>query len=109
MPDDDLPTDPPRTTSAPDTDRNEASAERGLIEARREKAREVRELAVALHNPRWNPFANDVKPTEGARTVDVAAARALADAARDAAGRYDDARVRQAAGDARLHVRGRVM
>jgi lysyl-tRNA synthetase class 2 len=109
MPDDDLPTDPPRMSNVPDTDRTEATAERGLIEARREKARQVRALATELADPRWNPFANDVKPTAGARTVDVAEARALADAARDPAGRYDDARVRQTAGDARLHLRGRVM
>ena len=108
MPDDDMPTDPSRMSHVPDADRNERSAERGLIETRREKAREVRRLAGVLRDPRFNPFANDVKPSPGARTVDVDQARALAAAARDAAGRYDDARVRQAAGDARLHVRGRV-
>ena len=109
MPDDEQPTEPSRTTTVPDTDRSEASPEHGIIEARRAKARDVRSLAVALKDPTRNPFANDVKPRLGGRTVDIGDARALAEAAKDAAGKYDDASVRRAAGDKPLHVRGRVM
>ena len=93
----------------PAPDRAETSPERGLIEARREKAGTIRKLAKDQNDPRWNPFANDVGPQIGGRTVDVREARALGEAGLSAGGRYDDARVRQAAGEGVLHVRGRVM
>jgi lysyl-tRNA synthetase, class II len=83
------------------SERETGTAEQAIIDARRAKAEATRARGA-------NPFANDVKPRLGGRTVDVAAARATADAARDASGRYDEARVRAAAGDALFHVRGRV-
>jgi lysyl-tRNA synthetase class 2 len=78
------------------------SSEDAIIDARRAKAASVRDRGD-------NPFANDGRATLGGRTCDIAAARAVADGARDAAGRYDEAKVRAAAGEALLHVRGRVI
>jgi lysyl-tRNA synthetase, class II len=110
MPDDEMPTDPSRTTSVPDTDRSDTSPERAIMDARREKARLIREVAKVGDRPEWNPFANDVKPRlEGGRTIDIGDARALAEAAKDGGGKYDDASVRRAAGEKPLHVRGRVV
>jgi len=85
-------------------------AEEAIIDARRAKASAVRERGD-------NPFANasdsgaagDRAPRHGGRTVDIAEARAIAEAAKDPAGRYEEGAVRAAAGDARLHVRGRVI
>jgi lysyl-tRNA synthetase class 2 len=79
-----------------------SSPEHAILAARRAKADRVRERGES-------PFANDVTPRLGGRTCDVAAARSLADAARDTAGRYDEAAVRAAAGSALLHVRGRIV
>ncbi|HXX68081.1 MAG TPA: amino acid--tRNA ligase-related protein [Polyangiaceae bacterium] len=79
-----------------------ASAEQALIEARRTKADRVRARGQ-------QPFANDVIPRLGSETRDVAALRAAADVARDAAGRYDEARVSACAGGAMFHVRGRII
>ncbi len=95
-------TDEGRVTQVPATDREGGSAEDAIIQARRAKAAHVRER-------RENPFANDVRPRLGSRTIDIADARALGDAARDASGRYDETRVREAAGADLLHVRGRVI
>ena len=67
-------------------ERHGASAEDAIIEARRAKAGEVRARGE-------NPFANDQHPRLGGRTVDIAQARSLAAAARDTAGRYDEAAV----------------
>src|SRR5580704_8376521 len=78
------------------------SAEDAIIDARRAQAQAVRDRGA-------NPFANDVTARVGGRTSDIADARAIVVAARDPAGRYDEGRVRSIAGDARLHVRGRVM
>src|SRR5277367_2262906 len=78
------------------------SAEDAIIDARRSKA-------DALRGRGENPFANDVTPRFGGRTSDIGDARDTADAAKDAAGRYDEALVRSAAGGTTLHVRGRVM
>jgi lysyl-tRNA synthetase, class II len=86
-------------------------AEEAIIAARRAKASAIRERGD-------NPFANasdgarapgERAARPGGRTVDIAEARAIADAARDPAGRYEERAVRAAAGDARLHVRGRVI
>jgi lysyl-tRNA synthetase class 2 len=85
--------DEPKTPKGPESD---------IIDARRAKAERVRARGD-------NPFANDVAPRLGARTLDVAGARALADAARDAAGRYDEARVRALSEGSLLHVRGRII
>lgn len=91
-----------RTSKVPDTDRDSRSAEDSIVEARRTKAERLRERGE-------NPFANDVRPRVGGTTLDIAQARALADAARDPAGKYDEARVRATAGDRVLHVHGRVI
>src|SRR5580698_9148282 len=82
--------------------RQPPSAEDAIIDARRAKAAVVRDRGD-------NPFANDGAPRLGGRTVDLDEARAMVGAARDAAGRYDESSVRAIAGDARLHVRGRVI
>ncbi len=84
------------------TERETGTAEQAIIDARRGKAESTRARGE-------NPFANDVTARLGGRTVDVAEARALAESARDGAGKYDEARVRAAAGEALVHVRGRVM
>jgi len=92
----------PRMSKLPDTDRDPASPEAAIIDARRAKAARVRARGE-------NPFANDVKPRLGGKTHDVADVRAQADGARDAAGKYGEARVRAIAGTGLVHVRGRVM
>ncbi len=84
------------------TDANDISAEQAIIASRRHKAERIRSRGE-------NPFANDVQPTGGARTLDIAEVRALAQDASDAVGRYDEARVRALAGEAAVHVRGRVV
>jgi lysyl-tRNA synthetase, class II len=84
------------------TERASGSAEEALIAARRAKAERARELGEST-------FANDVIPRLGGRTLDVSALRALADPARDAAGRYDEARVQESAGASPFHVRGRIV
>jgi lysyl-tRNA synthetase class 2 len=85
-----------------DTDREGRSAEQAIIDARRNKGRAVRDRQE-------NPFANDVRPAVGGRTCDIAEVRAMAHNVRDAAGKYEEARVRSLAGEAVLHVRGRVV
>jgi lysyl-tRNA synthetase class 2 len=95
-------TDEGRNTKVPDTDRDAHSAEDGILEARRGKAARLRDRGE-------NPFANDVKPRLGGRTYDLAEVRALAEPGRDPAGKYDEGKVRAAAGEALLHVRGRVV
>ena len=77
-------------------------AEQALIETRKAKARRVRERGE-------NPFANDVGPRVGGTTFDLAAVRALAASARDGAGKYTEAAVRDLAAGKILHVRGRVL
>ncbi|MCL2447533.1 MAG: lysine--tRNA ligase [Polyangiaceae bacterium] len=85
--------DEPKTPRGPESE---------ILDARRAKAERVRTRGE-------NPFANDVAARLGGRTLDVAAARALADGARDPAGRYDETGVRALAGDAIVHVRGRIV
>ena len=75
------------------------TAEEALIGARRAKAVKARARGE-------NPFANDV--TAGAPLVDLAIARAVFDAARDAAGRYDAEKV-DAVAAAEQRVAGRVL
>src|SRR5215471_5536536 len=79
-----------------------SESEQALIEARRSKAARMRARGE-------NPFANDVVPRAGGTTLDVAAARAIALGARNHEGKYDDAKVREVAGNRVLHVRGRVI
>jgi lysyl-tRNA synthetase class 2 len=85
--------DEPKTPRGPENE---------IIDARRAKAERVRARG-------GNPFANDVAPRLGGVTVDVAAARAMADGARDAAGRYDETQVRALAKGRSIHVRGRII
>jgi lysyl-tRNA synthetase class 2 len=85
-----------------DTDREAHSAEQAIIDARRAKAERVRQRGE-------NPFANDVVPRAGGTTRDVGQVRASAEAARDATGKYDEAKVRAHTGGAVVHVRGRVV
>jgi lysyl-tRNA synthetase class 2 len=85
-----------------ETDREGHSAEQAIIDARRAKAERARARGE-------NPFANDLAPRIGGKTRDVGEVRAAADAARDAAGKYDEARVRALAGETTWHVRGRVV
>jgi lysyl-tRNA synthetase, class II len=87
---------------ADDTDREGHSAEQAIIDARRAKARRVRERGE-------NPFANDVVPRLGGKTRDIVGVRATAEAARDAAGKYDEAQVKAIAGEGLVHVHGRVV
>jgi lysyl-tRNA synthetase class 2 len=99
--------DEPKATSHPDgPPRDAQSSEQSLIDARRVKAARVRARGES-------PFANDVIARQGGRTSDIAVARRHADdqaaGERDSQGRYDEARVRTAAGDGLWHVRGRVM
>ncbi len=84
------------------TERAGGSAEEAIIAARRAKAERSRARGE-------NPFANDVVPRLGGRSLDVSAVRALADSARDAAGRYDEPRVRESVGGANFHVHGRIV
>jgi len=85
-----------------DTDRDPLSPEAAIIDARRAKAARVRARGES-------PFANDVSPRLGGKTRDIAEVRGACDAARDATGKYDEARVRSIAGETLVHVRGRVM
>jgi len=96
-------TDDGRNTKVPDTDRETHSAEDALIEARRAKAARLRERGE-------NPFANDTGPKRGGAGLDIGEIRGLAGQARDDAGKYDEAMVREATASAGpFHVRGRVM
>jgi lysyl-tRNA synthetase class 2 len=75
------------------------AAEEALVAARRGKVVRVRERGE-------NPFANDV--TTGAPLAELAAVRARFEGARDAAGRYDGAKV-EAVGGGDERVAGRVL
>ena len=72
------------------------------MDARRAKAARLRER-------RENPFANDVVPRTGGKTVDVAELRARAAAGKDAAGKYAEDKVKEATRGESFHVRGRVI
>ena len=77
-------------------------AEQALMDARRAKAARLRER-------KENPFANDVVPRTGGKTVDVAELRARAAAGKDAAGKYAEDKVKEATRGESFHVRGRVI
>ena len=79
-----------------------SSAEQALMDARRAKAARLRER-------KENPFANDVVPRTGGTTVDVAELRARVAAAKDAAGKYAEDKVKDATKGESFHVRGRVI
>ncbi len=78
------------------------AAETAIIDARRQKADRVRARGE-------NPFANDVLPRMGGHTRDISEVRAMASAARDPAGQYDETRVRSTVGETSWHVRGRIV
>jgi lysyl-tRNA synthetase class 2 len=79
-----------------------SSAEQALMDARRAKA-------ARLRDRKENPFANDVVPRTGGKTVDVAELRARAAAGKDAAGKYAEDKVKEATSGETFHVRGRVI
>ncbi|MBL8607838.1 MAG: lysine--tRNA ligase [Myxococcales bacterium] len=86
----------------PEPPRPAHSAEDAIIDARKAKAKRVRDRSE-------NPFANDVLPRlPGARTLDLAELRALAAPAL-ADGKYLEDKVKAIAGDQKQHVRGRVV
>ncbi len=78
------------------------SAEDALIAVRRGKAAKLRARGE-------NPFANDVAPRAGGKTLDIEEVRALASAGRTADGKYQDDKVKEAASGQVVHVRGRVV
>jgi lysyl-tRNA synthetase class 2 len=78
------------------------SAEQALVDARRAKARRVRER----HE---NPFANDVSPRlPGAKTFDLSALRVLVLGTK-VDGKFVEERVKEATRGDTFHVRGRVI
>ncbi|MFO0675488.1 MAG: lysine--tRNA ligase [Polyangiaceae bacterium] len=77
------------------------SAEHAIIEARKSKARRLRDRGE-------NPFANDLAHREGAHSLDIAAARAFANHAHEG-GKYDEAKVKAAVDGAKFVVHGRVI
>jgi lysyl-tRNA synthetase, class II len=77
-------------------------AEQALIDARRAKAKKIRDRGE-------NPFANDVVPRSGGVTLDIEAVRARAEAAKGEDGKYSEDKVKEQAGSAPVHVRGRVI
>jgi lysyl-tRNA synthetase class 2 len=79
-----------------------SSAEQALMDARRAKA-------ARLRDRKENPFANDVVPRTGGKTVDVAELRARAAAGKDAGGKYAEDKVKKATSGETFHVRGRVI
>lgn len=78
------------------------SAEDTLIATRRAKAEKIRARGE-------NPFANDVVPRSGGRTVDISELREVGEGARGGDGRYDEAGVKAATEGVTFHVRGRVV
>jgi lysyl-tRNA synthetase class 2 len=97
-----------RESRVPDTDREvpaharaTTGAEEALIQARQAKAARVRSRGQ-------NPFANDVLPRLGGKTLDIAELRAVAEGARKD-GKYAESEVRALAGESLFHVRGRVV
>ncbi|MGH7285395.1 MAG: lysine--tRNA ligase [Polyangiaceae bacterium] len=82
------------------SDEERRTAEENILEARRAKAKRVRDRGE-------NPFANDVVAKNG-KTFDIGAARALAAGAR-VDGKYVEEKVRELSSGKTLHVRGRVI
>ncbi|RYZ64355.1 MAG: lysine--tRNA ligase, partial [Proteobacteria bacterium] len=87
---------------APNANQSAASLD-SLIEVRKAKAERVRAREA-------NPFANDLAPDAGwPARIDIAAARALADAGRVEGGKYAEEAVKTAAGADERHVAGRIV
>ncbi len=82
--------------------RPQQSAEDALIAARRAKADKLRSRGE-------NPFANDVLPKKGGKTLDIAELRARAESARGTDGKYAEDKVKEALAGEVVHVRGRVV
>lgn len=78
------------------------SAEDTLIAARRAKAAKIRARG-------GNPFANDVVPQKGGKTLDISDVRARAASAKGDDGKYAEEKVKEAYGTDAVHVRGRVV
>ena len=78
------------------------SSEEAIIEGRRAKAEALRARGEI-------PYANVVAPKNPARSLDIDAARALADAAKGEGGRFDAEAVERTCGSERVHVKGRVV
>ncbi len=78
------------------------ASEEAMLAARRAKVDVIRARGEM-------PYANIVGPVEPAAILDVAAARALAEAAKTDGTRYDAARVKEYAGETRVHVKGRIL
>ena len=89
-------------SEATPTPASSSSAEQGLIDVRRAKATRLRERNE-------NPFANDVVPRAGGKTVDVSELRTRAEAGKDDAGKYTEEKVKAATKDELFHIRGRVI
>src|SRR5690349_1011096 len=83
-------------------DRPQQSAEEVLIATRRAKAEKIRARG-------GNPFANDIVPQKGGKTLDVAEVRARAAGAKGEGGKYAEDKVKEAFGADGVHVRGRVV
>lgn len=79
-----------------------SSAEQALIDVRRAKA-------ARLRTRQENPFANDVVPRAGGKTVDIRDLRVRAASAKDEAGRFAEEQVRKATSGEVFHIRGRVI
>ena len=94
---------PDATSASPAPPQNAASsAEQALMDARRAKAARLRER-------KENPFANDVVPRSGGKTVDIFDLRGRAEAGKDDAGKYADEKVKDATKGESFHIRGRVI
>ena len=78
------------------------ASEEAILAARRAKADAVRQRGEL-------PYANVIAARREAQVVDIADARALADAAKGDGGRYEAEAVARACADKRVHVKGRVL
>lgn len=78
------------------------ASEEAILAARRAKADAVRQRGEL-------PYANVIAARGEARLVDIAEARALADAAKGEGGRYEAEAVAGACAGKRVHVKGRVL
>ncbi len=85
----------------PKTD-GKGSSEEAMLAARRAKAEAIRARGEL-------PYANVVAPTRDATMLDIAQARALAEAAKGEGGRYDAEAVTASTAGHRVHVKGRVL
>jgi len=100
-----MPADPsesPATPATPTTPTTSGSSEQAIIDGRKQTAARLRARGE-------NPFANDSAPRVGGVTVGLGALRERVSPARNEGGKYSEEAVRALAGDARFHVRGRVL